>query len=135
MRRRLRITQHQFDSALRTYLSHQPEGLRHGERSTEVARQVLVNGMPQADVARQHQLSRQRVSDIVNRFRELLADDKNVIPVGWIRDAVTLPAAYWPRVRAIEQQAVQELVRTDAAPSAKLKATKLKARRHRRPPD
>lgn len=135
MRRRFRITQQQFDSALRTYLAHQPEGLRPGERSTEVAHQVLVDGLPQADVARRHKLSRQRVSDIVKRFRKLLAVDKHVIPAGWIRDTVTLPVAYWPRVRAIEQQAVQKHARDEARRAAQRKDATPRVRRRRRPPD
>ena len=133
MRRPVLIPQEQFDSAVATYLAHQPEGLRHGDEAQEVARRVLVLGVPQADVARQHKMTRQQVNNIVKRFRQLLADSK-AVPHGWISGTVTLPADDWPHVRAIEARARE---RNAQAPTPQLPPASpgpSKRKRQRRPP-
>jgi TrfB plasmid transcriptional repressor len=133
MRRPILIPQEQFDSALATYLAHQPEGLRHGGKAQEVAQKVLVLGVPQADVARQHKMTRQQVSTIVKRFRQLLSDAE-AVPHGWISDTVTLPPDEWPHVRAIEARARERYAQ---APNPQLTPTGPvlpKPKRQRRPP-
>jgi hypothetical protein len=131
MRRRVRITQKQFDAALKDYKSQQPELLHQREETIEIARLVLVLGKPQADVARDNGLSRQWVSDIVNRFIRLLPED---IPSGWTSETVTLPAEEWPRVREIEARARAHYARSQSSPAPAAKSITSKARRRKQPP-
>lgn len=69
-----------------------------------VARAVLVEGRRQADIAREHGLTRQSVSATVAKMRKYI-QAANPVPPGWLADTVVLPKSDWPQVRAIEKAA------------------------------
>ena len=73
-----------------------------------LARAVLVDGRPQASVARETGVGRQRASQIVKKMVRYI-EEANPVPVGWHRDSVILPARDWPTVRALEQAARKQL--------------------------
>lgn len=76
----------------------------------ECARQVLVEGRRQADVAREVGVVRQRVSEVVKQMLAYM-EEANPVPPGWKADTVILPMADWPRVRAMERAAREALAR------------------------
>lgn len=69
--------------------------------TVELAREVLVDGKSQSDVARKHGLTRQRVSGMVSRV--LAAANK--IPRGWEKVEVWLPPELAEKVRKMEADA------------------------------
>ena len=72
--------------------------------TVELAREVLVNGKTQSDVAREHGLTRQRVSGMVSR----VIAAANEIPRGWEKVEVWLPPALAEEVRKMEADAKAE---------------------------
>lgn len=70
----------------------------------EVARQVLVLGRSQSDVAAEYDLSRQWVSEIIKKMVSL-AKKLEDIPPGWVKDFAILPLSDWETVRQLERQA------------------------------
>lgn len=77
-----------------------------------LARQVLVEGRRQADVAREAGVVRQRVSTLVSKMLSYI-EEANPVPAGWKADTVVLPIADWPRVREMEKAAREALARRD----------------------
>ena len=75
-----RMTQAEFD-ALRPNLG------RIALDTIDIARLVLVDGMTQGEVATKHNMSRQRVYGILQRF----AAAAQSVPTGWRRVEVWLP--------------------------------------------
>lgn len=82
--------------------------------SIELARQVLVDGRRQADVARAAGTTRQWVSELTKKM-QVYIEQANPVPEGWQTDTVTLPARDWPKVRAMEAAARRELTVEDTA--------------------
>jgi hypothetical protein len=83
-------------------------------QSIELARQVLVDGRRQADVARAAGTTRQWVSELTKKM-QVYIEQANPVPEGWQTDTVTLPARDWPKVRAMEAAARRELTVEDTA--------------------
>lgn len=77
-------------------------------QSIALAHAVLVKGQPQATAAREAGVARQRASQIISKMRHYI-DEAHPVPAGWRTDTVTLPAADWPTVRALEQRARKAL--------------------------
>jgi len=77
-----------------------------------LARQVLVEGRRQADVAREAGVVRQRISALVSKMQTYI-EEANPIPAGWRADTVVLPLEDWPRVREIEKAAREALARRE----------------------
>ncbi len=75
-----KMTQAEFD-ALRPNLG------RMALDSIDIARMVLLEGMTQAEVATTHNMSRQRVFGILERFQKAA----QAIPQGWRKVEVWLP--------------------------------------------
>jgi hypothetical protein len=69
--------------------------------TVELAREILVNGQRQSEVARKHGLTRQRVSGMVSR---VLAAE-NGIPRGWEKMEVWLPPELAAQVKAMAEKA------------------------------
>lgn len=78
----------------------------------DYARQVLVEGRRQADVARDVGVIRQRVSAVVKQMLAYI-DQANPVPPGWKADTVVLPVEDWPRVREMEKAAREALAREE----------------------
>jgi hypothetical protein len=76
--------------------------------SHEVARLVLVEGLPQSEVAEKKGKSRQWVSELVKKFLGY-AEKATLVPHGWKAGTVILPPSEWPKVREIERKARQSL--------------------------
>ena len=89
-----RMTQAEFD-ALRPNLG------RMALDTIDIARLVLVDGMTQAEVATAHNMSRQRVYGILQRF----AAAAQSVPTGWRRVEVWLPPELADQVEAMAEQA------------------------------
>ncbi|MBC1154416.1 hypothetical protein FSG43_022615 [Escherichia coli] len=69
--------------------------------TVELAREVLVVGKTQSEVARNHGLTRQRVSGMVSR----VIAAANEIPRGWEKVEVWLPPDLAEQVRGMEADA------------------------------
>ncbi len=69
-----------------------------------LARQVLVEGRRQSEVAREAGVVKQRVHALVKKMLTYM-DQANPVPEGWKADTVILPLEYWPRVREMEKAA------------------------------
>lgn len=80
----------------------------------ELARQVLVDGRRQADVARDAGVVRQRVSALVKKMLSYM-DRADPVPAGWKRASVALPIEDWPRVREMEKAARAALARSESS--------------------
>lgn len=89
-----RMTQAEFD-ALRPNLG------RMALDSIDIARLVLVDGMTQAEVATTHNMSRQRVFGILERFQKAA----QAIPAGWRKVEVWLPPELADQVEAVAERA------------------------------
>ncbi len=76
------------------------------------ARQVLVDGRRQADVAREVGVIRQRVSAVVKQMLAYM-EQASPVPAGWKADTVILPLEDWPRVWHMEKAARDALARTE----------------------
>lgn len=66
-----------------------------------IAREVLVEGTPQVEVARKHGLSRQRVHGMVTRVQAAI----NEIPQGWVRLEIWLPPELVTKVEDMAEKA------------------------------
>jgi hypothetical protein len=77
-----------------------------------LARAILVEGRPQAVVAREKHVGRSWVSRAVGKMREYI-EEANPVPPGWRTDTVTLPESDWPKVRQLERAAQEALSRKD----------------------
>lgn len=73
--------------------------------TVQIAREVLVDDDSQADVARRHGISRQRVNSAVNR----VIAAANEIPADWERVEVWLPPELAANVRQVEAEARSKL--------------------------
>ena len=93
-----RMTQAEFD-ALRPNLG------RMALDTIDIARLVLVDGMTQAEVATTHNMSRQRVYGILQRF----AAAAQSLPTGWRRVEVWLPPKLADQVEIMAEAALAEL--------------------------
>lgn len=91
-----RFTEHQF--------AFFAKSSRMEAKSLDVARQVLVLGKSQSEVADEHGLSRQWVSEIVKKLM-VLAQKLEDIPPGWVKDTAILPLSDWKTVRQLERTA------------------------------
>ncbi len=85
-----RMTQAEFD-ALRPNLG------RMALDSIDIARLVLVEGLTQAEVATTHNMSRQRVFGILERFQKAA----QTIPAGWRKVDLWLPSNIADQVEVI----------------------------------
>lgn len=74
------LTNDQFDAIL-------PRLGRLSMDTLNIAREVLVDGKSQSEVAREHNLSRQRVHGMVTRVNAAIND----IPLDWVRLDTWLP--------------------------------------------
>lgn len=83
---------------------------RMDESTIALARQVLVDGRRQADVARDAGVVRQRVNTLVKKMLSYI-DKANPVPAGWKADTVILPLEDWLRVREMEKAARERLAR------------------------
>lgn len=83
---------------------------RMDSSTIEYARQVLVDGKRQADVAREVGVIRQRVSAVVKQMLAYM-EAANPVPPGWKADTVILPLDDWPRVREMEKAAREAIQR------------------------
>lgn len=81
---------------------------RMDQSTIDLARQVLVDGRRQADVAREAGVVRQRINALVKKMRSYM-EEANPVPPGWKADTVILPIAAWARVRAMEKTAREAL--------------------------
>jgi hypothetical protein len=77
----------------------------------KVAHAVLVDGRAQAALAREREVTRQYINQIVQSMRKAIAQ-ATPAPSGWIIGTVVLPPKDWPAVRAIEQSARAGLARS-----------------------
>jgi hypothetical protein len=69
--------------------------------TVEIAHAVLVDGIKPAEVAARHNMTRQRVHGIVQRFRAAAQE----VPTGWRRIEVWLPPELAAQVEAMAAQA------------------------------
>lgn len=69
--------------------------------TVEIARAVLVDGMKTTEAANLHNMTRQRVHGIVQRFRAAAQE----VPTGWRRVEVWLPPELAAKVEAMADQA------------------------------
>ena len=92
----------------RTEFNRVMKSRRFSQSSVQIARAVLVNGESTAQVALNHDVSRQWVNSLVKRVRDILLENVDV-PQGWSVAEVTLPDADWRTVRALERKARQAL--------------------------
>lgn len=83
---------------------------RMDDSTIALAREVLVDGRRQADVARDAGVVRQRVNTLVMKMLSYI-DEANPVPPGWKADTVILPLENWPRVREMEKAARDKLAR------------------------
>jgi hypothetical protein len=67
----------------------------------EIARAVLVDGMKTTEAANLHNMTRQRVHGIVQRFRAAAQE----VPTGWRRVEVWLPPELAQQVEAMAEEA------------------------------
>jgi hypothetical protein len=72
--------------------------------TVRLAREVLVDGKSQAEVATANSLSRQRVSSAVARIMKAASD----VPADWQKVEVWLPPAMAEQVRTMEVEARQQ---------------------------
>lgn len=72
--------------------------------TVDIARAVLVEGMRPAEAAVRHNMSRQRVHGIVQRFRAAAQE----VPSGWRRVEVWLPPELAAEVEAMARRARQD---------------------------
>ena len=79
--------------------------------SIELARQVLVDGRRQIDVAAESGLGKQWISLLVRKMLRY-ASQPDDIPPGWKSDVVVLPPKLWPAVRKLERDARAALKKT-----------------------
>ena len=89
-----RMTADEFD-ALRPRLG------RLALDTVEIARAVLVDGMKPTEAATRHQMTRQRVHGIVQRFLAAAQE----VPTGWRRVEVWLPPELAGQVKAMAEKA------------------------------
>jgi hypothetical protein len=99
MASKVSMTADEFD-ALRPRLGH-----RMGEDTVTIAREVLVDGLPQTKAAEKHGITKQRVSDIVKRVLAVVRG----IPADWQLVEVWLPPDLAEQVRQMEAQAKAEV--------------------------
>jgi len=95
MASKVSMTADEFDS-LRPRL-----GRRMGDDTVTIAREVLVDGLPQTKVAEKHGITKQRVSDIMKRVLAVVRG----IPADWQLVEVWLPPELAEQVRQMENQA------------------------------
>ncbi|EMM4514142.1 hypothetical protein WAQ86_004772 [Salmonella enterica] len=84
------------------------EKLQHSGISAEtfdIAREVLVDGLPQVRVAKEHGLTRQRINSMVKRVTLAFSD----IPQDWERVEIWLPPELAQKVRDMAQSARDKL--------------------------
>ena len=72
--------------------------------TVDIARAVLVDGMRPTEAAVRHNMSRQRVHGIVQRFRAAAQE----VPTGWRRVEVWLPPERAVEVEAMARRAREE---------------------------
>jgi hypothetical protein len=101
------VTQRRYS---RTEFKRGAEISRMDPATIDLARQVLVQGRRQADVAREAGVVRQRISQLVQKMVRYV-DKASPLPVGWKADMVMLPTKDWPRVREMEKSARAALAR------------------------
>lgn len=95
---KIRMTEEEFDK-LRPLIG------RLSVDSVEIARQVLVFGKTQSEIAKIKNMSKQRVFGLVSRFLSVA----QIIPQGWEKVEVWLPPEMAKQVREIEIKAKAEL--------------------------
>ena len=88
------MTTKEFD-ALRPHLG------RLALDTVKIARAVLVEGMRPTEAATRHNMTRQRVHGIVQRFRAAAQE----VPTGWRRVEVWLPVELAAQVEALAKKA------------------------------
>lgn len=88
------ITAEQFEDA-------RPRLGRLSLDTLTIAREVLVDGESQTDVARKHGITRQRVHGMVSRVLAAI----NEIPKGWVRLEVWLPPELADKVQGMVEKA------------------------------
>ncbi len=76
-----------------------------------IARAVLVEGKTQTDVARENNLSRQRVHGMVSRVQVAI----NNIPMGWVRLEIWLPPELADKVKDMAEKAKAKAVKERAS--------------------
>lgn len=100
-----KLSAHEFDEAAK----------RLGRLSADtlkIARLVLVEGLTQTDVATQHEMSRQRVHNMVSRVLTALED----APQGWVKFESWVPPALVEKI--------ESLIEKERVKAAKLAAKK-----------
>lgn len=83
------------------------------DETIDIAREVLVEGKSQSDVARNHGLSRQRVSSMVKS----VISAANEVPRDWQRVEVWLPPNLADKVRQMEADAKEEVAKMNHSPN------------------
>jgi len=81
---------------------------RLADDTIEMARQVLVEGQSQTDVARQYGLTRQRVNLAIKQVLTVIDD----IPKGWVKLEVWLPPTLASKVRNMAEDARKDAAKT-----------------------
>lgn len=94
------LTAQQFEEAL-------PRLGRLSGDSVAIARQVLVEGKTQSEVARENDITRQRVYGMVTRVNAALND----IPKGWVRFESYMPPELVKKVEALIEKAKKEITK------------------------
>ena len=81
-------------------------------KNIEAARLVMVDGESAADVAEKFGCTRQQIHRVVSSLFDIYAVKQLVqIPETWTRVAVSLPPALAKQVKAMEKQALNDLLR------------------------
>jgi hypothetical protein len=99
------------DSSIRMTIDHferVAKRTRMTEESLDVARQVLVDGRRQSDIAKEAKVSRQWVYKAVAKMIRY-ATASTDIPEGWKSGIVVLPSGMWRQVRTMEREARKTL--------------------------
>ncbi|OIS90235.1 TrfB-related DNA-binding protein [Brucella cytisi] len=94
------LTEQQFNDA-------RPRLGRLSLDTLAIAREVLVDGTPQSEVARKHGLSRQRVHGMVTRVQAAI----NEIPQGWVRLEIWLPPELAQKVEDMAEKAKAKAIK------------------------
>lgn len=93
-----KMTPQEFEAA-------RPRFGRLTEDTIEMARLVLVEGQSQTEVARQNELTRQRVSLAVKQVLTAVEE----IPKGWVKLEIWLPPAMASKVRDMAEKAKRQV--------------------------
>lgn len=98
------LSQNEFDRVIAA------ADTRMDPSTLELARRVVVLGQRQIDVANDTNLTRARLSMVVNKIYDHWRTlESRTVPPDWETDTVCLPKNLWPQVRRLERAARESL--------------------------